>query len=231
MKFFNLTRYLFGIISFHSTPKLFHFTETFVSLHAQKTKRQIIVTTKKKTDELPKRAEGTDESNTVCRMLNISSLMNYVDIAFTNLYDCAYVDLVDEDGNQNCAGAAVILPPMNASCWGAEVTLNRVEEEAGYDHYRMEEAVAICADYTAEVNAAETSVVVENRRSHICREKLEDVAAASVEVTTICRREVEDVDWYRTEVDQMRRVVRAVDTAGNNVDKMMAGVVGRPRNR
>lgn len=29
----------------------------------------------------------------------------------------------------------------------------------------------------------------------------------------------------------MRRVVRAVDTAGNNVDKMMAGVVGRPRNR
>jgi len=114
-----------------------------------------------------------------------------------NLYDCAYVALVDEDENQNYVDAAVILHPMDASLRGVEAISSRVEEGAGYDHHRTEEVVAIY-DRSAEVNAAETWVVVENRRSRICLRKPGDdvtpAAATSVEVTTICRREAEDVD-------------------------------------
>jgi len=71
-------------------------------------------------------------------------------IVFTNLYDCAYVALVDEDENQNCAGAAVILHPMDALFRGVEAISNRVEEGAGYDHHRMEVVVAIYDDRTVE---------------------------------------------------------------------------------
>lgn len=76
-------------------------------------------------------------------------------IVFTNLYDCAHVALVDEDENQNYAGAAVILHPMNASLRGVEVISSREEEGAGYDHHRTEEVVAIY-DRSVEVYVAET---------------------------------------------------------------------------
>lgn len=76
-------------------------------------------------------------------------------IVFTNLYDCAHVALVDEDENQNYAGAAVILHPMDVSLRGVEAISSREEEGAGYDHHRTEEVVAIC-DRSVEVHVAET---------------------------------------------------------------------------
>lgn len=75
--------------------------------------------------------------------MNVSSLC-VSHTVFTNLYDCAHVALVDEDGNQNCVGPAVILPPKDASF--REVEESQVEGEVGYDHHRMEEIVAIYDD-------------------------------------------------------------------------------------
>lgn len=120
------------------------------------------------------------------------TLSHVIIFSFTNLCGCVHAALVDEDGNQNCVGAAVIFPPMDAPFRG-------VDEEVGYDHrQRKEEAAVICDGRTAEVNAAETSAAAENRRSRTCRQKREGdatvAAAASAGVTTIGRPEVEDVD-------------------------------------
>lgn len=119
-------------------------------------------------------------------------------IVFTNLYDCAHVALADENENQNCADAAVILHPMDASCRGVEAISSRVEEEAGYDHYRTEVVAAIYGGRTVEVNAAVTWAVAGNRRSRTCPRKpggdVTPAAVTAAEVTTICRREAVDVD-------------------------------------
>jgi len=123
-----------------------------------------------------------------------------VTLFFTNLYDCArVVALAGEDGNQNFAGTAVILRPMDAPYQGAEVISCRAGEEE-YGRCRRVEAVGIYGDRRAEVNVGVTSVTAGNRRFHICRRKGEqwDVmvveAAASAVVTTTGRLEVVDVD-------------------------------------
>ncbi|EZA56191.1 hypothetical protein X777_03523, partial [Ooceraea biroi] len=121
-----------------------------------------------------------------------------VTLFFTNLYDCAHVVVpAGEDGNQNSAGAAVTLPPMDAPYRGVEVTSCRAEEGAGCDHCRTAGAVGICGGRKAEVSAAVTSAA-ENRRSRICQRKRRRrdvrVEAASAAVTTAGRPEAVDVD-------------------------------------